>query len=125
MVTSTNSGTVMVDPSKAMRLLKENGTLDAIKKYMKPKKEINNNMKFEVYSKDNCIYCTKIKDLLNHHGLSYEEKSLSAGFTKEEIQERVGEDKKINTVPQVFVDGNYLGGYLDVVEFLAYDKHLA
>ncbi len=82
-------------------------------------------MKFEVYSKENCIYCTKIKDLLVHHGLVYEEKSLSNGYTKEEIQERVGEEKKINTVPQVFVNGDYLGGYLETVEFLAYDKHLA
>lgn len=92
---------------------------------MKPKKENAKRMKFEVYSKENCIYCTKIKDLLAHHGLVYEEKSLSNGYTKEEIQERVGEEKKINTVPQVFVNGDYLGGYLEVVEFLAYDKHLA
>lgn len=81
-------------------------------------------MKIEVYSKDNCIYCTKIKDLLHFSGLEYEEKSLSSGYTKEEIQERVGSDKKINTVPQVFVDGEYLGGYLEVVEFIAYDKHI-
>lgn len=81
-------------------------------------------MKFEVYSKDNCIYCTKIKDLLAFHGVVSVELSLSQGHTKEEIQERAGDDVKINTVPQVFVDGKYLGGYLQVVEFFAYDKHI-
>ena len=80
-------------------------------------------MKIEIYSKDNCDYCTKIKNLAKFHGLNYEEKNLSSGYTKEEIQERVGEAKKINVVPQVFIDNEYLGGYIDFVEFVAYDKH--
>ena len=80
-------------------------------------------MNIEIYSKDNCDYCTKIKDLLKFHNIGYVEKSLSAGHTKEEIQERVGESKKINVVPQVFIDNEYLGGYIDFVEFVAYDKH--
>lgn len=81
-------------------------------------------MNIEIYSKNDCIYCTKIKDLLAFHNVKYTEKSLSQGFTKEEIQERVGELKKINTVPQIFVNGEYLGGYLETVEFIAFDKHL-
>lgn len=80
---------------------------------------------FEIYSKDNCIYCTKIKELLGFHGIEYVEKNTSTGeYTKEEIQERVGPDKKINVVPQIFFNGEYLGGYLETVEFVAYDKHL-
>lgn len=82
-------------------------------------------MNIEIYSKDNCDYCTKIKDLLKFHDLEYVEKSVSAGYTKEEIQQRVGPDKKINVVPQVFINDIYLGGYVDFIEFMAYDKHLS
>lgn len=81
-------------------------------------------MQIEIYSKNNCDYCTKIKDLLKFHDIDYIEKNVSEGYTKEEIQERVGPDKKINVVPQVFIDGQYLGGYVDFIEFVAYDKHL-
>lgn len=96
---------------------------DAMQLYNQTK-DNKSKMNFEVYSKDNCIYCTKIKELLVHHGLKYEEKSLSNGYTKEDIQTRVGDAKTINTVPQVFVNNEYLGGYLEVVEFIAYDRHL-
>lgn len=81
-------------------------------------------MNIEIYSKDDCIYCTKIKDLMSFHGLTYTEKSLSHGTLKEEIQDRVGNVKRINTVPQIFINGEYLGGYLETVEFIAYNKHL-
>lgn len=126
MTTVTKSGVVIVEPARAIKLLHENGTMAAVQKYMKVQKQTsegNIKMKFEIYSKENCIYCTKIKDLLTFHGITYEEKSLSAGYTKEDIQARVEGDKKINTVPQVFVNNEYLGGYLEVVEFIAYDKH--
>lgn len=124
MTTVTKSGVVIVDSTKAIDLLHRNGTMAAIQKYMKIQKQTqgNSKMKFEVYSKENCIYCTKIKELLTFHGIAYEEKSLSAGYTKEDIQARVTADKKINTVPQVFVNNEYLGGYLEVVEFFAYDR---
>lgn len=122
----TKSGTAIVNPVNTVKLLNKNGTMDAVRKYMGVQNNFNegrNKMKFEVYSKDNCIYCTKIKELLTFHGLSYEEKSLSAGYTKEDIQARIEGDKKINTVPQVFANGAYVGGYLEVVEFIAYDRH--
>lgn len=80
-------------------------------------------MKIEIYSKNGCGYCEKLKTLFEFHHIEYEEKTLNAGHTKEEIQERVGDIKKINTVPQVFVDGVYVGGYLETVEFIAYDKY--
>lgn len=78
---------------------------------------------FEIYSKDNCDYCTKIKKLLTHRGLKYIEKNTSAGqYTKQEIQDRVGQNKKINFVPQIFYNNEYIGGYLETLEFVAFDK---
>lgn len=79
---------------------------------------------FEIYTKDNCSYCTQLKALMDFHFIDYTVKNVSEGVhTKEEIQERVGPEKKINVVPQIFFNGKYLGGYLETVEFIAYDKY--
>lgn len=78
---------------------------------------------FEIYSKDNCIYCTKIKELITYRGCEYIEKNISGGeFTKQDIQDRVGPEKKINVVPQIFFDGKYIGGYMEALEFIAFDR---
>jgi len=78
---------------------------------------------FEIYSRNDCIYCTKFKDLLRHYDLEYTEYTIGDEHTKESIQKRAGADKKINTIPQVFFDGEHLGGYIEGVEFIAYGKH--
>lgn len=80
--------------------------------------------KVEIYSKKDCSYCTRIKDLFDFHNIQYSELILGEGHTREEIQERVGNIKKINVVPQLFVNNEYVGGYLEAVEFVAYDKHM-
>jgi thioredoxin reductase (NADPH) len=80
---------------------------------------------FEIYSKNDCSYCIKIKDLFKFHKLEYREINLSNGdATKDDIQTRVGTYKKINTVPQVFHNDAYVGGYLETVEYIAYDYHI-
>ena len=38
-------------------------------------------MKIEVYSKDNCSYCTRAKGLLDRMSLPYEVKELNIDFT--------------------------------------------
>ncbi len=78
---------------------------------------------FEIYSKNDCIYCTKIKELITYRGCKYVEKNTSGGeYTKQEIQDRVGPEKKINVVPQIFFNGKYIGGYMEALEFIAFDK---
>lgn len=82
-------------------------------------------MNVEIYTKNDCNYCTLIKNLFDHHGIRYTVLNVSIGeATKEEIQERAGPEVKINTVPQVFLDDKYLGGYIQVLEYLAYDRHI-
>lgn len=78
---------------------------------------------FEIYSKPDCSWCVKLKELFVAHSLTFTEHSLGETCTKEDLQNRVGEHKKINTVPQLFVNDRYIGGYLEAVEFIAYDKH--
>lgn len=81
-------------------------------------------MKIEIYSKDNCGYCVELKHLFKFHNLEYTEYSLNNGYTKDDIQQRVGDTKQINVVPQVFIDNQYIGSYLDVIKYFAYDKHI-
>lgn len=73
----------------------------------------------EIYTKNNCIYCTKAKDILKKRKIDYTEILVSSPEDKQVLQNRVGEEKKINVVPQFFKDGNFLGGYIDFLEYFA------
>ena len=79
-------------------------------------------MKITIYSKPNCIYCDKSKALLKGLDLSYEEKMFGKDFkSPEELYEAVG--KQVRTMPQIKIDGELVGGYNQLVEFMA-DKGL-
>ena len=65
----------------------------------------------EIYSKEWCPYCSKAKALLKSKGLEYTEIDVTDGGEREsEMIERSGR----RTVPQVFIDGNSVGGYDDL-----------
>tara|TARA_B100000497_G_C7301312_1_gene204614 strand:+ start:258 stop:506 length:249 start_codon:yes stop_codon:yes gene_type:complete len=63
-----------------------------------------------VWSKNNCIYCTKAKDFLNKKGIQVEERNVEAGgqWTMRELQDKV---PNARAFPQIFIDGKYVGGY--------------
>jgi glutaredoxin 3 len=69
----------------------------------------------EIYSKPNCPYCVKAKALLEKHNIPYRE--ISAVDEREVLIERVeaaiGQPPK--TVPQIFIDGRYIGGHDQLV----------
>ena len=81
-------------------------------------------MNIEIYSKEGCSYCDRAKAILNGRKIAYTEIPFSAEVTKETVQARVGPDKVIRTVPQIFVDGGHIGGYLELVEYLANNPNL-
>lgn len=61
-----------------------------------------------IYSKPSCPYCVKLKMHLKNKGISYEEKTVGVDITIEELQTLIG--KPVRTVPQLFLDGEYIGG---------------
>lgn len=65
-----------------------------------------------IWSKENCPYCIKAKALLDSKGIVYEERRLGASWTKEQLLEAV---PTARTVPQIFLEGEYVGGYTDLV----------
>ena len=75
-----------------------------------------------VYSKNNCVYCTKAKTLLKNLGLEYEEKSLEKDFGSDpsKLIEDIG--KNVRTMPQIQIDGELIGGYNQLVEHFADQK---
>ena len=79
-------------------------------------------MKIIIYSKPNCVYCDKSKALVKGLGMTYEEKMFGKDFkSPEELYEAVG--KQVRTMPQIKSDDVLIGGYNQLVEFLA-DKGL-
>jgi len=81
-------------------------------------------MKFTVYSKHGCPYCTKILVILNQlsveKGFLVSEYILGTKFNKKEFYEQFGEG---STFPQVVLnDDTHLGGCSDTVMYLKTQK---
>jgi len=74
-----------------------------------------------LYSKDNCGYCVKAKSLLNNLGLTYTEKKIENFLTKEALYEELG--KQVRSMPQIKINGELVGGYNQLIEYLM-DKKL-
>ena len=69
--------------------------------------------KVEVFTSANCPYCGWSKRLLDRKGIAYEEFRIDLdGEKREELSNRT--DRR--SVPQIFIDGNHVGGYEDLVE---------
>lgn len=62
-----------------------------------------------VWSKDDCIYCTKAKDYLKKKGINIEERNVQSGdWTMTQLDEAV---PNARAFPQIFIDGKYVGSY--------------
>jgi len=69
-----------------------------------------------VYSKENCPFCDKAKALLKSHDITFETKMVGVDVTREQLLEAV---PTARSVPQVFLYGNYIGGYKELEEYFA------
>lgn len=70
--------------------------------------------RIEVYSKFGCPYCSRAKALLRSKGVPFEEIDITLGGPRRaEMIERAGGR---TTVPQIFIDGQHVGGSDDLVE---------
>ena len=68
-----------------------------------------------VWSKHNCPYCDQAKALLTQRGIKYEERKIGDGYSREELLEAV---PNARTVPQIFLDGNLIGGFTELKKHL-------
>ena len=68
-------------------------------------------MEIEIFTGPGCSYCEAAKALLNDRGLIFVERDISQPAVRSEFRERLPREK---TVPQVFIDGEHIGGYEDL-----------
>lgn len=73
-------------------------------------------MKAVIWSKYYCTFCDQAKALLQQKGIPYEEKKIGDGYTKEELLEAV---PTARTVPQIFLNDEYVGGFQELKAKLA------
>ena len=66
-------------------------------------------MNITVYSKDNCVWCDRAKNLLASVDLSYDEIDLSDDNERQAFYKKVGEG--ISTVPQIYFNYQRIGGF--------------
>ena len=77
---------------------------------------------FTIYSKSNCSFCTKVKQLLTDNQIFFleiqsdeyllEDKEGFLSFIKELIK------KEYRTFPMVFNNGQFIGGFTDTESFV-------
>lgn len=83
-------------------------------------------MDIVIYSKPNCPWCVKAKELMKKLNLKYQEKVLDVDYTRDELRELVNGSAPVSmtpplTVPQIFVDSHRVGGYEDFADWC--DNH--
>ena len=66
----------------------------------------------EIYTQWGCPYCTRAKALLDSKGVAYTE--IDATMDTNKRREMVERKPDARTVPQIFVDGQALGGCDDI-----------
>ena len=74
-------------------------------------------MEIIIYSKNNCVFCTKAKHLVKTLGLEYTEKKMEESDSPQAMLEDIG--KQVRTMPQIKIDGKLVGGYNQLVEYFA------
>ena len=78
-------------------------------------------MQAVVYSKDNCQWCDRVRQLLKSVKIDYIEYKYDLDFKKHEFQEEFGSDA---TFPQVQIENHYIGGCKETLQWLQREKIL-
>jgi len=69
--------------------------------------------KIEIYTTPWCGYCARAKGLLEKKGAAYDEMDVMEDAAKRtEMRER----SRRSTVPQIFINGQYIGGSDELVD---------
>jgi glutaredoxin 3 len=69
--------------------------------------------KVEIYTTGSCAYCVAAKMLLKSKGFDYQD--IRVDNDPERFDEMLRRSQR-RSVPQVFVDGEFLGGYEELAE---------
>lgn len=73
-------------------------------------------MKAIIWSQPQCNYCNQAKTLFASKNIEYEERVIGNGWTKQQLLEAV---PNARSVPQIFLDDKYIGGYTELRQFFS------
>jgi glutaredoxin len=74
-------------------------------------------MKAIVYGTSKCSWCDKVANMLGDNEIEVEKIDVSE--SKENLKSMKGAaGKSVTTVPQVIIDGKFVGGYTEVERFI-------
>ena len=69
-----------------------------------------------VWSKNSCPFCVQAKNLLKLKGIEFEERNINEEWTRQQLLEAV---PTARTLPQIFLDDNYIGGFTELRRHLS------
>jgi glutaredoxin len=72
-------------------------------------------MKALIYSKPDCKLCVKAKEFMGGADIEYDEYTVGRDVLWENVQARA--PVEITTVPQIWIEGQYVGGYAELVKW--------
>ena len=74
-------------------------------------------MEAKIYSTPRCSWCDRVVSMLEKYEINVEKIDVSGSKDLlKEMQKAAGE--KVTTVPQVIIDGKYIGGFTEVERYL-------
>ena len=78
-----------------------------------------NNKSIEVFVRTypKCVYCDNLKELLGSKGIDYVKKDIVNEEHYEEFSKH-----RLRTVPAVFIEGEFVGGFTEMNELLEEEK---
>ena len=70
-----------------------------------------------IWSKNNCIYCKRAKELFEYRDVEYEERNIDTeNWTLQQLKTEVPEAKRL---PQIFMGKLHIGGYQELITHFA------
>ena len=76
-------------------------------------KTINNIDNLTLYILERCSYCVMAKNLLNKYNIEYDVVDVS---NKPELRKQLMDETKQRTVPMIFINNKFIGGYTQLLE---------
>ena len=73
-----------------------------------------------IYTKPDCVYCTRAKNLMKSREIPFEEKKLDVDFT---IEEFIIAFPNRKTFPLLMQYDRVIGGYVELVEAISANEH--
>ncbi len=72
-----------------------------------------------IYSRENCAFCLKAKNLLNENNIQYQEIIIGKDIDRNEVIQKFPNRKLL---PIVLTNDTMIGGYEDLVNYISTQK---